>query len=70
MSRDNGGGPVARSYAELIEAIWGPDPYGKTTQSLRDIVFELCKKPEPADPRRLQTVAGYGYRLNLCPPTG
>jgi hypothetical protein len=72
VSRDNGGGPVACSYAELIEAIWGPDPYGKTTQSLRDIVFELRKKleAEPADPRRLQTVAGYGYRLNLCPPTG
>lgn len=71
-SRDNGGGPVACSYAELIEAIWGPDPYGKTTQNLRDIVFDLRKKlePEPGDPHLLQTVAGYGYRLNLCPPSG
>ncbi|MGH3671077.1 MAG: winged helix-turn-helix domain-containing protein, partial [Pseudonocardiaceae bacterium] len=72
VSRDNGGGPVACSYAELIEAIWGPEPYGKTRQSLRDIVSDLRKKlePEPGDPLLLQTVAGYGYRLNLCQPTG
>jgi Transcriptional regulatory protein, C terminal/FHA domain len=69
-SRDSGGGPVACSYAELIEAIWGPDPYGKSKQSLRDIVFDLRKKlePDPGKPDLLQTVVGYGYRLNLCPP--
>jgi pSer/pThr/pTyr-binding forkhead associated (FHA) protein len=71
-SRDNGGGPVACPYAELIEAIWGPNPYGKTRQSLRDVVFELRKKLEldPGDPYLLQTVTGYGYRLNLCRPSG
>jgi DNA-binding response OmpR family regulator len=71
-SRDSGGGPVACGYAELIEAILGPDPYGKSKQSLRDIVFDLRKKlePDPGKPDLLQTVAGYGYRLNLCPPSG
>jgi pSer/pThr/pTyr-binding forkhead associated (FHA) protein len=71
-SRDNGGGPVACPYAELIEAIWGPNPYGKTRQSLRDVVFDLRKKLEldPGDPYLLQTVTNYGYRLNLCGPNG
>jgi DNA-binding response OmpR family regulator len=65
-------GQWACSYAELIKTIWGPDPYGKTRQSLRDIVFDLRKKlePEPSDPHLLQTVPGYGCRLNFCPPSG
>jgi hypothetical protein len=76
--RANGWVPVACSHEELIRAVWGDgdaEPYGFTTEHLRDLVSDLRKRLEPerrrgAASRLLETVPGIGYRLVVCAPDG
>ena len=72
--RANGWVPVACSHEELIRAVWGDgdaEPYGFTTEHLRDLVSDLRKRLEPERrrgeaSRLLETVPGIGYRLVVC----
>jgi Transcriptional regulatory protein, C terminal/FHA domain len=76
--RANGWVPVACTHEELIRAVWADgdaEPYGFTTEHLRDLVSELRKRLEPerqkgAASRLLETVPGIGYRLVVCRPEG
>lgn len=76
--RANGWVPVACTHEELIRAVWGDggaEPYGFTTEHLRDLVSDLRKRLEPERPRGaasrlLETVPGIGYRLVVCGPGG
>jgi len=69
-----GGTPVACTHDELIEAVWG-DPAtwnhrrSYTKENLRDLISDLRQRLEtdPSNPRLLEAVQGFGYRLVTCP---
>jgi len=60
------GGAALCPYAELIVAVWGEEAQEPHTRDdLARLVYDLRRKLEvdPARPRLLQTVRGFGYRL-------
>jgi hypothetical protein len=70
-NRENGDVPVMCTYEELIKAIWDEDAYGHAEAEITRLIWELRQKIEfdPKEPRFLQTVPGFGYRLATCPLT-
>lgn len=64
-NRDAGGAALC-AHDELIAAVWGEEPHAPhTREDLARLVYDLRRKLEadPARPRLLQTVRGFGYRL-------
>jgi two-component system KDP operon response regulator KdpE len=61
LARHQGG---AVSEADLMQAIWGTYRQEDTT-AVRRYIWLLRKKvePDPAEPKYVLTVRGYGYRL-------
>lgn len=74
---EEAGAPVACTHDELISAVWG-DPgswrhqRSYTRENLRDLISDVRQRlePDPAKPRLLEAVPGYGYRLVTCPVRG
>ena len=58
----------AVSEQDLIEEVWGPEQAESNTV-VRRYIWLLRKKiePDPANPRLILTVRGYGYRLETEP---
>lgn len=54
----------AVSESELVQAVWG-DYKAEDTNAIRRYIFLLRQKiePDPAHPRWILTVRGYGYRI-------
>lgn len=72
-SRKSGGVPVACEHDELIWALWGkPEEWPKhssyTRADLADVIADAREEiePERGNPRLLETVRGFGYRLIMC----
>jgi DNA-binding response OmpR family regulator len=55
----------ALSEAELMQEVWGAASSPEETATVRRYIWLLRRKLEedPANPRRILTVRGYGYRL-------
>jgi hypothetical protein len=65
-NRAHGDEPVMCTYQELIDALWPPPSY-HTEADITRLVFSLRRKlePTPQQPRFLQLVPGFGYRLDM-----